>query len=219
MKVQIAAWCHFYWRDTNPGAERFYRKLSDRAFNQVLRHEISSCTWDSATKVVTSPQAQIEMAAIAEFDRRYGQNLVVGAAQVTSLAAARSAMWAGARFIITPGVDDALVHFAQRYGLFCLPQLTNLRELQQFGQRDLELALIAPQVTPLLAATPIDPRRTVAVITAEPALVDAAQLGVTALACGDLLFPTTQWSHAQIITQARRLRTRWSQLVLGQLKV
>ena len=159
------------------------------------------------------------LAAIAEFDRRYGQNLVVGAAQVTSLAAARSAMWAGARFIITPGVDDALVHFAQRYGLFCLPQLTNLRELQQFGQRDLELALIAPQVTPLLAATPIDPRRTVAVITAEPALVDAAQLGVTALACGDLLFPTPQWSHAQIITQARRLRTRWSQLVLGQLKV
>jgi hypothetical protein len=70
MKVQIAAWCHFYWRDTNPGAERFYRKLSDRAFNQVLRHEISSCTWDSATKVVTSPQAQIEMAAIAEFEQQ-----------------------------------------------------------------------------------------------------------------------------------------------------
>jgi hypothetical protein len=57
MKVQIAAWCHFYWQDTNPGAERFYRKLSDRAFNQVLRHEISSCTWDAAMKVVTSPRA------------------------------------------------------------------------------------------------------------------------------------------------------------------
>jgi hypothetical protein len=70
MKVQIAAWCHFYWRDTNPGAERFYRKLSDRAFNQVLRHEISSCTWDLATKVVSSPQAQIEMAAIAEFEQQ-----------------------------------------------------------------------------------------------------------------------------------------------------
>ncbi len=70
MKVQIAAWCHFYWRDTNPGAERFYRTLSDRAFNQVLRHEISSCTWDAAMKVVTSPQAQIEMAAIAEFEQQ-----------------------------------------------------------------------------------------------------------------------------------------------------
>jgi hypothetical protein len=44
MKVQNAAWCHFYWRDTNPGAEKFYRKLSDRAFNQVLCHKISACT-------------------------------------------------------------------------------------------------------------------------------------------------------------------------------
>ena len=67
MKVQIAAWCHFYWEDTNPEEERFYCKLSDRAFTQVLRHEISTCLWDAATKVVTSPRAQTEMAAIAEF--------------------------------------------------------------------------------------------------------------------------------------------------------
>jgi hypothetical protein len=66
MKVQTAAWCHFYWQDTNPGAERFYRKLSDRAFHQVLRHEISACSWDAATKVVISPRAQIENAAIAD---------------------------------------------------------------------------------------------------------------------------------------------------------
>jgi hypothetical protein len=25
--VQIAAWCHFYWKETNLGGERFYRKL------------------------------------------------------------------------------------------------------------------------------------------------------------------------------------------------
>jgi hypothetical protein len=70
MKVQIAAWCHFYWQDTNPGAGRFYRKLSDRAFNQTLRHEISACSWDAATMVVTSPRAQTEMAAIAEFEQQ-----------------------------------------------------------------------------------------------------------------------------------------------------
>jgi hypothetical protein len=27
MNVQIAAWCHYYWKETNPGAERFYHKL------------------------------------------------------------------------------------------------------------------------------------------------------------------------------------------------
>jgi hypothetical protein len=70
MNLQIAAWCHFYWKDTNPGAEKFYCKLIDRAFNQVLRHEISSCTWDAETKVVTLPRAMTKMAAIAEFEQQ-----------------------------------------------------------------------------------------------------------------------------------------------------
>ncbi len=29
MNVQIAAWCHVYWKSTNQGGERFYQKLSD----------------------------------------------------------------------------------------------------------------------------------------------------------------------------------------------
>jgi hypothetical protein len=40
MNVQIATWCNYNWKETNPGAERFYRKMSDRAFNQVLIHKI-----------------------------------------------------------------------------------------------------------------------------------------------------------------------------------
>jgi hypothetical protein len=67
MNVQIAAWCHFYWRDTNLGAKKFYCKLSDRTFNQVLLHEIVDCNWDSALKAVTSPSSQSEMSTTAEF--------------------------------------------------------------------------------------------------------------------------------------------------------
>jgi hypothetical protein len=70
MNVQIAAWYHYYWKETNPGAELFYRKLSDRAFSQVLHHEISACTWDPELKAVISPRAQTEMAAIPEFEHR-----------------------------------------------------------------------------------------------------------------------------------------------------
>jgi hypothetical protein len=70
INVQIAAWCHFYWKESNPGAKKFYRKLSDRAFSQVLLHEIGKCTWDSRTKAVTSPSAQLEMSAIAEFEQQ-----------------------------------------------------------------------------------------------------------------------------------------------------
>jgi hypothetical protein len=68
INIQIAAWCQFYWKESNPGAKRFYRKLSDRAFSQVLLHKIGKCTWDSRTKAVTSPSAQSEMSAIAEFE-------------------------------------------------------------------------------------------------------------------------------------------------------
>jgi hypothetical protein len=70
MNVQIVAWCHFYWKDLNPGAKRFYGKLSDRAFSQVLLHEIGDCTWDSKLKAVTSPSAQLEMSAVAEFEQQ-----------------------------------------------------------------------------------------------------------------------------------------------------
>jgi hypothetical protein len=70
MNVQIAAWCHFYWKESNPGAKRFYCKLSKRAFSQVLLHEIGGCTWDSSMKAVTSPSTQSEMSAIAEFEQQ-----------------------------------------------------------------------------------------------------------------------------------------------------
>jgi hypothetical protein len=69
MNAHIAAWCHFYWNDVNPGAEKFYCKLSERAFNQVLLHEISACTWDPILKAVTSPRGQSEMASTAEFEQ------------------------------------------------------------------------------------------------------------------------------------------------------
>jgi hypothetical protein len=67
MKIQITAWCFFYWKEKNLGAEWFYRKLSDRAFNQVLLHEIKECTWDSSLKAVTLPKVQSEAAEIADF--------------------------------------------------------------------------------------------------------------------------------------------------------
>jgi hypothetical protein len=70
MNTQIAAWCHFYWKDTNPGTEKFYRKLSERAFSQVLLYEISKCTWDPDMKVVVSPSRQAEMASIAKFEQQ-----------------------------------------------------------------------------------------------------------------------------------------------------
>jgi hypothetical protein len=77
INAQVAAWCHFYWKATNPGRKRFYRKFSDKEFSQVLLHEINKCMWD--TMSVTPPNAQSELSAVKEFKN---QDWVKNIAQV-----------------------------------------------------------------------------------------------------------------------------------------
>jgi hypothetical protein len=67
INVQVAAWCHYYWNDTNKGGERFFKKLAKRAFNAHLNHEVSKCIWDAAEKVVTSPRSLSEMSVMYKF--------------------------------------------------------------------------------------------------------------------------------------------------------
>jgi hypothetical protein len=67
---QVAAWCINYWKDTNPGRNSFFWKLASKAFCQVLLHEVGNCTWDLTTQTVTSPHAQLEMAAVAAFENQ-----------------------------------------------------------------------------------------------------------------------------------------------------
>ena len=77
INVQVAAWCHFYWKDTNKGGDRFFKKLSERAFNGHLIHEISECTWDAKEQVVTSPRSLSDMSAVYEFESLdWVQNIV-----------------------------------------------------------------------------------------------------------------------------------------------
>jgi hypothetical protein len=68
INVQVAAWCHYYWRETNKEGERFFKKLAERAFNTHLNHEVSKCVWDAATHVVTPPRSLSEMSAMYKFE-------------------------------------------------------------------------------------------------------------------------------------------------------
>jgi hypothetical protein len=56
--------------ESNPGGAAFYCKLAHCMFNQALLHKVRECMWDSATQTVTSPGAQSDIAAIAEFERQ-----------------------------------------------------------------------------------------------------------------------------------------------------
>ncbi len=68
INVQVAAWCHYYWKDTHKGGERFFKKLAERAFNAHLNHEVSECAWNVTEQVVTSPRSVSEMSAVYEFE-------------------------------------------------------------------------------------------------------------------------------------------------------
>ncbi len=129
MKVQITAWCHFHWKDTNPGAEKFYRKLSDRAFNQVLCHEISSCTCDAATKVVTSPRAMTEMAAIAEFEQQDWVQQVTGGGS-TSNVPARQHVNPNVAFPFEDNFSIGTIHGANTNAMQSSPTVNEVVEIQ-----------------------------------------------------------------------------------------
>jgi hypothetical protein len=68
INVQVAAWCHYYWKNTNKGGERFFKKLAERAFNAHLNHEVSECVWDAAEQVVTSLRSLLKMSAVYKFE-------------------------------------------------------------------------------------------------------------------------------------------------------
>ncbi len=81
---QVAAWCLNYWTESNPGGAAFSCKPANCAFNQALLHNVSKCTWDSATQTVTSPGAQSDIVAIAEFERQdWVQDIVQAGAAST----------------------------------------------------------------------------------------------------------------------------------------
>jgi hypothetical protein len=67
---QVTAWCLNYWTESNPGGASFYCKLANRAFSQVLLHEVLECSWDSETQTVITPRGQSETAEIAEFENQ-----------------------------------------------------------------------------------------------------------------------------------------------------
>ena len=68
INAQVAVWCYYYWRDTNKGGERFFKKLAERAFNAHLIHETSKCVWGAKGQVVTLPKSVLEMSAVYKFE-------------------------------------------------------------------------------------------------------------------------------------------------------
>lgn len=151
------------------------------------------------------------LAAIGEFRQRYGDHLLVGAAAITTLTQLRAAVTVGAHFFAMPTLDAKLLRFGREQGLFCLPHIS----------APIEARLAHLEGCPAVSITATDlftyPAEqwpaTVAMIASDiedGATVTACRVaGAAGVRLDSALLPTTDWSHAEIITRARQLRRSW----------
>lgn len=156
-------------------------------------------------------------ATIAEFHQRYGEHLLVGAAEVTTLAQMRSAMAAGAHFFALPALDAKLLRFARQHQLLCLPHVTTPVEARLAHLEG--CPVVSSAVDHLFAFPPVQWPTAVTLIASgivDGTTVAACRLvGARGVRLQEALFPTPVWSHAEIITTARRLRRSWEGQVAG----
>lgn len=151
------------------------------------------------------------LAAIGEFRRRYGEHLLVGAAAITTLAQLRAAVAMDAHFFAMPALDAKLLRFGREQGLFCLPHVSAPVEAQLAHLEGCPAVSIT--ATDLLTYPAEQWPTTVAMIASD--VEDGATMaacrvaGAAGVRLQTALFPSADWSHAAIITTARRLRRSW----------
>lgn len=150
------------------------------------------------------------LATIAEFRRRYGEHLQVGAV-VATLPQLQAAATAGAHFFALPMLDAKVLRFAREERLFCLPQV----------KTPVAARLAHLEGCPAIAVTAVDllDAPTDQWPPTVPLIATGVYDGATAAACRmagavairlqEALFPTIEWSHAEVITAARRWRRSW----------
>ena len=81
----------------------------------------------------------------------FGQNLVIGAGTVLSVDAARQAMDAGARLIVSPHLDEAIVRFSVEHGVVVIPGAFTPTEILRAWTSGASLVKVFP-------AGPVGPR-------------------------------------------------------------
>ncbi|MEZ4870074.1 MAG: hypothetical protein R3C14_52585 [Caldilineaceae bacterium] len=146
-------------------------------------------------------------ATLAEFHRRYGDHLLIGAAQVTDRELARIALTAGAHYLAAPLLDPPTLHFAQSRQTFYLPLITTVRAMASAQRQGCSL-VAAPQAL-WQTGGPSTPAHVTWAPQDATAVTLAAQAGAVGIYVQDLLLPTPQWSSAALITAARWLRRAW----------
>ncbi len=88
---------------------------------------------------MTIPHALHVMESVSE---RYGGNVLLGAGTIVDAETCRSALLAGAEFIVSPVLDRLVVETAHRYGKVCIPGALTATEVLTAWQSGADLVKI-----------------------------------------------------------------------------
>lgn len=156
-------------------------------------------------------------ATIAEFRQRYGEHLLVGAAEVSTLAQVQAAQEAGAHFFALPALDGALLRFAREHDLLCLPQCPTPAAARFAALEGCPIISVTADQFLAYPAAQWPEAVSLVITNVEDAATLAAcrMAGAKALRLQQALFPTLAWSPAELITTARKWRRWWEGKGIG----
>lgn len=151
------------------------------------------------------PEADTILRAYAE---RYGNHLLVGAGNMTTVAEGITALSAGAQFLRTERYTTELHYHALRCGALYIPPAATSAALPALALMDVQMATLT--AADYLAGPPTMKPPAILLSDVIPeTLPRCAAAGASAVEIGHLLFPTVDWSMPSMIRTARRLRQLW----------
>lgn len=150
-------------------------------------------------------------ATISEFRQRYGEHLQLGATAIHTVAQMAAAHAAGADYLVLPTLDAKQLRVAREHDLLCIAQVATPTQAKLARLEGCALVAVAIEhLSQFPAAAWRDAEiPLIGDVDDMPSLAVTQAADVTAIRLGELLFPSTVWSHAAIITTARHLRKRW----------
>jgi len=88
------------------------------------------------------------LAAIAQVANKLGDKMTIGAGTVLDTDMAKKAVHAGAKFMLSPVVDKAVIQTAQELGVLCIPGAYTATEIYQAYQAGAAIVKLFPATSP-----------------------------------------------------------------------
>ncbi len=108
-------------------------------------HRVAEAIYDGGVRhiefTMTTPGA---LRTLEEVTQRLGDRVVLGAGTVLDAETARAAILAGARFIVAPNLDPAVIRLCHRYGVVVMPGALTPTEILQAWELGADVVKVFP---------------------------------------------------------------------------